>query len=53
MKRLARGSAIPDLEQGEEDMDCNANQLLARKAAAIQASKDNARSRGERAVKAS
>ena len=51
MKRLAmEGSAVPDLEEGEEDLDCTANEWLARKGAAIRAGKDNARSRGGRAL---
>lgn len=44
------GSAVPDLEEGEEDLDCTANEWLARKGAAIRAGKDNARSRGGRAL---
>lgn len=52
MKRLAfEGSAVPDLEEGEEDLDCDANQWLARKGAAIRSGKDNARSRGGKAPK--
>lgn len=47
MKRLdVEGSLIPDLGEKEEDLDCDANQWLARKGAAIRAGKDNARSRG-------
>jgi isopenicillin N synthase-like dioxygenase len=53
MKRLnVEGSVIPDLEAGEEDLDINAHQWLARKGAAIRSGKDNARSRGGRAIKA-
>lgn len=53
MKRLhVEGSVIPDLEAGEEDLDLDANQWLARKGAAIRSGKDNARSRGGRAIKA-
>ncbi len=52
MNRLAYdGSAIPDLEEGEENLDCTAKEWLVRKAQGIRAGKDNARSRGGRAPK--
>lgn len=52
MKRLAiEGSLIPLPEEGEIDLDCNANEWLARKGAAIRSGKDNARSRGGRIMR--
>lgn len=47
MNRLDfEGSAIPELGEGEENLDCTAREWLVRKAQGIRAGKDNARSRG-------
>lgn len=53
MNRLAvEGSAIRTAEEdGEEDLNCNANQWLARKSKGIREGRDTARSRGGREVK--
>lgn len=52
MKRLSEGdSLIPSPEEGEEDTLLNAKDWEAERAVAIRAGRDNARSRGGRAIK--
>ena len=49
MKRLViPGSFIPPLEEGEEDLDCDANEWGTKKAIALMSGRDAARSRGGR-----
>jgi isopenicillin N synthase-like dioxygenase len=51
MKRLAvAGSVIPTLDDGEEDLDCTADEWVTRKAIGLMSGKDTARSRGGRAI---
>lgn len=51
MKRLEiPGSAIPELEAGEENLDCTADEWVTRKAIGLMSGKDTARSRGGRAI---
>lgn len=53
MKRLnVPGSLIEPLEEGEQDLDCNANEWGTSKAIGLMSGKDTARSRGGKAIMA-
>ena len=53
MKRLdVPGSLIPPLEEGEQQLDCNASEWGTSKAIGLMSGKDTARSRGGRAIAA-